>query len=448
MRTRRAALPALLWLLGSQGFAAPDQVGRTEIAKWQDGKRAAVSLTYDDGSINQFRVAVPIMDALGLPATFFIITGNVSGSKYHGAFIGRPTEAIVRESATIPTNRQNLFERASAIGYLGFEGTLSYHSRAGDVYEEGQVEDACRLIDQAYAKVRGGAFERNATPDASENPGGVVTWEDLGALARRGHEIASHTVTHPRLAVLDEPNLVYELEKSRQEILDHLGRKHTFSVECPYGTEDERAVKYALERFPVSRNRMPELFLDEINRSSDRDPAASTKPYVQWQRGALTKTPMTLMKSWVETVAAHDDMWLVLVFHGVDGIGWEPKTGAELEEYFEFIKSRDDRLWVATFQDAAKYLRERAHARVEASRSGDAIRVTLTHDLEDARYDLPLTLETSVPSDWPAAEVRQGARAWRVEPVRHGSVAAVLYPAAPNAEPIVLTRAESSRQVE
>ena len=59
----------------SSCFAA-GQVGKTEITKWQDGKNGAVSLTYDDGSINQFRVAVPIMDNFGLPATFFIITGE------------------------------------------------------------------------------------------------------------------------------------------------------------------------------------------------------------------------------------------------------------------------------------------------------------------------------------------------------------------------------------
>jgi peptidoglycan/xylan/chitin deacetylase (PgdA/CDA1 family) len=48
-------------------------VGQTEIAKWRYGKNGAVSLTYDDGSINQFRVAVPIMDSFGFPATFFIV---------------------------------------------------------------------------------------------------------------------------------------------------------------------------------------------------------------------------------------------------------------------------------------------------------------------------------------------------------------------------------------
>ena len=35
--------------------------------------------------------------------------------------------------------------------------------------------------------------------------------------------------------------------------------------------------------------------------------------------------------------------------------------GAELKEYFGYIKSQEDKLWVATFQDVAKYMRERMH---------------------------------------------------------------------------------------
>ena len=66
------------------------RIDATQITKWQYGKTGAVSLTYDDGSINQFRIAVPIMDSFNFPATFFIITGEIPGSRYHGTFIGRP----------------------------------------------------------------------------------------------------------------------------------------------------------------------------------------------------------------------------------------------------------------------------------------------------------------------------------------------------------------------
>ncbi len=435
---RRAGLALLAAsLLG----AAPGGVGETQITRWPHGRRAAVSLTFDDGSINQFRHAAPILNEMGFPATFFVITGEVRGSRYHGAFEGRSPQAIIQEAATLPTRKENLFERASAIGHLGFAGALDYHTRAGELYEHGKLEEACRTIDEGYAKVRAGALAPQRERNAEGNDGDGVSWDQLRELARQGHEVASHTVTHPRLAVLDEPNLVYELEKSRQEILEQLGPKHTFSVECPYGTEDERAVAHALARYAAARNRMPEPFLEELNRGSQADPAASRKEYVQWQRGPLTRTPMPLMKSWIDLIAARDNIWLVLVFHGVDGIGWEPKTSGELREYFDYIKSWQDRLWVATFQDVTKYMREHAHGVVEARPNGATIEVSLRHDLSREPYDLPLTLRTRVPPGWPAVQARQGASIQRVEIEREGENAWATYQAVPNAGTVTLAEA-------
>ncbi len=424
---------------------AVGQVGKTEITKWQYGKSGAVSLTYDDGSINQFRVAVPIMDTFGFPATFFIITGNILGSQYHGTFIGRPMQVIIEETAHVPTNKDNFFERASAIGFLGDEGTLEYHTRAGEIYDEGEnVELAYRVLDEAYAKVRTGAFRAtNVRERSPEND--KISWNELGSLADRGYEFASHTVTHPRLAVLDDANLVYELEKSRQDILDHLGFKHTFSVECPYGTENERAVHAALLRYQVARNHMPDAQVDDLDRWNKMDPGVSHKEYVRWQRGPLTETPMKLMKSWVDKTAAQGNIWLVLVFHGVDGVGWKPKTGAELKEYFEYINSKQQSLWVTTFQDATKYIRERGHGTVASYRSGDVISVVLRSDLTDLTYDLPMTLKTQVPEEWKIVEVRQGERTKHVEVVRENGADYVLYQAVPNAEVVLLSRAALTR---
>ncbi|HSQ79015.1 MAG TPA: polysaccharide deacetylase family protein, partial [Candidatus Bathyarchaeia archaeon] len=333
------ALAALAALSASSSCRPTDL--RTGIAKWQDGKAAAISLTYDDNSANQFRVAVPLMTRLGFPATFHIVTGTIEGSGFQGAFVGRPVKDVVAETARVPTDANNLFERASAIGRLGLRGGFEDHLRAGELFEEGKAAEAAQLIDDAYARLRAGRLEPQR--QSSKRPGDfVLTWDDLKSLAAQGFEFSSHTVTHPRLAVLDDANLDYELDKSREDILAHLGPAHTFTVECPFGTEDERVVRHALARFPASRNRLPEPFLDELNRWSDKDPASSSKDYVQWQRGVMTATPMPQMKGWVDTIIRRDNIWLVLVFHGVDGIGWEPKTGAELDEYFRHIKSLGD----------------------------------------------------------------------------------------------------------
>jgi peptidoglycan/xylan/chitin deacetylase (PgdA/CDA1 family) len=438
MMNKTLALTITGFLISFSVIAA-GQVGHTEIAKWQYGKNGAVSLTYDDGSINQFRVAVPIMDSLGLPATFFIITGEMPGARYHGTFIGRPTKEIIEETAAVPTNKDNFFERASAIRFLGDRETRESQTQAGELYDEGnKLEEAYRVIDTAYAKVRRGDLKPQVHHKDSNSK--HVTWEELSAMAARGHEIASHTVTHPRLAVLDDANVVYELEKSREDILEHLGFKHTFSVECPYGTENDRAVQAALLRYPASRNYMPDSFVDDLDRGSETDPTTSSKEYVRWQRGALTKTPMPVLKSWIDTTAAHGNIWLALVFHGVDGIGWEPTTGPELKEYFNYLKSKEDKLWVATFQDVAKYMRERMHSTVASYREGDEISVVLRDDLKDVSYDLPLTLKTQVPTDWKTALVRQGARSARAQISRENGNNYVLYQAVPNGENVTLAK--------
>jgi peptidoglycan/xylan/chitin deacetylase (PgdA/CDA1 family) len=431
-------LITLTAIILSSGFAL-GQVGKTEITKWQYGKTGAVSLTYDDGSINQFRVAVPIMDSFAFPATFFIITGNIPGSRFHGTFVGRPTKAIVTETADTPTNNDNFFERASAIGFLGLKGTLEYHTRAGELYDEGKnAEQAYRTLDEAYAQVRKGVLPTAAAVDNSTENGNHITWDELRALAHRGYEFASHTVTHPRLAVLDDANLIYELEMSRKEILDQLGFQHTFSVECPYGTENDRAVQAALLRYQIARNYMPDSNVDDLDRSNDTDPGASRKEYVRWQRGPLTETPMELMKSWVDKTAVQGNIWLVLVFHGVDGIGWKPKTGADLKEYFAYIKSKEQSLWVATFQDVAKYIRERSQGKVVSYRDGDSISVVLRSQITNLSYDLPLTLKTYVPYEWKTVAIRQGERTQQLDVVPGNRAGYVLYQAVPNAEVVTL----------
>src|SRR3984957_19019831 len=102
----------------------------TTITEWQYGKNGALSITYDDASRHQFTRALPLMESLKLPATFFVITGPITGSKYHGKFVGRPVQEIITESATTPTTGHNFLERCSAAGYLGYQGTISYHTRA------------------------------------------------------------------------------------------------------------------------------------------------------------------------------------------------------------------------------------------------------------------------------------------------------------------------------
>ena len=419
-------------------LCAQISIGHTEITKFQYGKTGAISITYDDATINQFRKAIPIMDKLGFKGTFYINTADIPGSRFPPKWIGRSLESVVRETATIATTKDNLFERASALRFLDIDKAIERHNTTGSLFESNKLSESIRVVDEAFQEAR------NKNAFIEKRPvllsGEKITWNEIKKFASNGHEFGSHTISHPRLAVLNEANIRYELEKCKEEIENQLGVEHTFSAECPFGTENERVMEYAYKVHPALRNRMPEPFLEELNRGSRKSPLGFKKEYIQWQRGPLTNTPMSLMKSWVDTLLMVDNIWLVLTFHGVDGIGWEPKPSTEHAEYFGYMKEKSDKLWVATFRDVTKYIRERMNAKLKVENPNKRIRILLQHSLDKSVYNLPLTLKTYVNGDWKLVRITHGRQSFTVPTLRDSQGAYVLYQAVPNLEFIELSK--------
>ena len=411
--------------------------GETEITKWQFGKTGAVSITYDDASINQFRKALPIMDTLGIKGTFYINTADIPASQFPPKWIGRPLDEITRETESTPTNKDNLFERASALRFLSIDSAIEKHNRAGSLFESNKVAEAYQTVDQAFAEAFNKKHSREVRPILLR--GDRITWPEIKAFAANGHEFGSHTISHPRLAVLDEPNMLYELEKCKEEIRNQVGEEHTFSAECPFGTENERVMEYAYKIHPALRNRMPEPWLEELNRGSKKQPGTSGREYVQWQRGPLTKTPMDLMKSWVDTLLVHDNFWLVLTFHGVDGIGWEAKPSSEHNEYFRYMKEKEKQLWIATFRDVTKYIRQRMNAKLNVDKQENKIIINLDHSLDKNMYNLPLTLKTYLDPGWKNVTIKQDGKLIQSQPATDDKGSYILYQVLANGQPVEIS---------
>jgi len=184
---------------------------------------------------------------------------------------------------------------------------------------------------------------------------------------------------------------------------------------------------------------MTDPYMQEINRGYKTQPGSSDKEYVQWQRGGTTKTPLQLMKSWVDTTLAHDKIWLVLVFHGVDGLGYEALPHELLDTYFQYIKKHEDSLWIANFSDVAKYMRERMHASVNTDKKNDRIIVHLQHSLDVKTYDVPLTLKTYIPEEWKKVEVMQGSDKQQLQIQKDNKGNYILYNVNPNKGTIELS---------
>ncbi len=67
----------------------------------------------------------------------------------------------------------------------------------------------------------------------------TMRWDELRALVERGHEVASHTVSHPHLTRLADVELDDELRGSRQRLEDELARPCRW-LAYPYGEHDAR----------------------------------------------------------------------------------------------------------------------------------------------------------------------------------------------------------------
>jgi peptidoglycan/xylan/chitin deacetylase (PgdA/CDA1 family) len=76
---------------------------------------------------------------------------------------------------------------------------------------------------------------------AGDDPEQLATmnWDELREQAARGIAIGSHAVSHPHLTTLSEDELRRELNESREEIEDRLGRPCE-DLAYPYGEHDER----------------------------------------------------------------------------------------------------------------------------------------------------------------------------------------------------------------
>ena len=415
---------------------------QTTILKWKDGKEACVTITYDDGSKNQFELAIPIMDRLGIPGTFFINTMSIKGSEHLPSFVGQPLMQIIKESEASPTSLENVFERSSLIRYLGeIQGIEELKDvdmySIGSRLERKQYETVFSEIENILLKLResGKIYQVEATKAQKNLHTG---WDDLRKYAARGHEIANHTISHPHLSTLDEANILYETEKCKADIEKNLGFSQTLTIEGPYGIHDDRVMEVLYPNYPFLRNRVPERYFDEILRSDSRLPEKSEKEYIHWQRGPLSKTTFDQMISWVET-SVENEVWLVLVFHGIEGIGWEAIPAKTIDQYFTYMKSREKEIWFATYQDAYKYIRQRMNSTIKQSSDEKSIEIEVQCDLDKNIYNQPLTLQTKVPANWKSVQIQQSGRTEILTPFIKNGDHFVRYNALPEKGRIILT---------
>jgi len=180
-----------------------------------ENRRPIVCMTFDDGYADNAIHAAPILAEHRCVATFFVTSGFVAGRPVWFDVVGRVWQQKGPSALSIAAERNDV--PASLDGQLGWLKNQSTDCRERVV---------ARLL-EASPKV---AINRQ---DVAMAPG------QLAELAKAGHEIAAHTVTHPILPRCDDARLVQELIEPRNTIQQWTGIP-VVGFSYPNGDFDQR----------------------------------------------------------------------------------------------------------------------------------------------------------------------------------------------------------------
>lgn len=127
---------------------------------------------------------------------------------------------------------------------------------------------------------------------------------DVLAFQNSGHEICSHTVTHPFLTTLNLANLTYELQHSRQYLEQITGRP-VVNFASPYGDYNMTVTNEVKKYYRSHRS------VDEGYNSKDNFNAYNLRV-----QNILDTTSAAQVAAWIAQ-AKVDNTWLILVYHRV-----------------------------------------------------------------------------------------------------------------------------------
>lgn len=179
----------------------------------------SVIVTFDDGYADNLEVATPILNRVGVPATFYITVDCVETANL-------PWPSRLRYS--FYTTKKASWNDTNKIGWAlrDFADRDRAFLAASDL--------CARLAGEAQL-----AFVRKVEKDLEAGPPPpserlMMTWEQVRGLVKNGHIVGSHTLTHPNMAYVDVSAAKRELADSKRRLEAVLENPVIhFSYPCP-----------------------------------------------------------------------------------------------------------------------------------------------------------------------------------------------------------------------
>ena len=224
----------------------------------------------------------------------------------------------------------------------------------------------------------------------------VKDWSEWKNVARKGHEIASHTVNHVNFGQTPEDMQDEELAESKKIIEREIG-KECITMVYPYCVRgnDKIVARYYISARGCSGqigNPTPENMFDITSR------VVGTESDMQTADN---------FNKWVES-ATNTKGWCVFLIHALDGDGgYSPIQSSEFEAHLKYVKQSGMVYWVGTFAEISKYIIERNSLTINERSEMDYVEITVgcTAQSNLTKLDQPITVKRKLPEGCTKARI-------------------------------------------
>lgn len=211
---------------------------------WETGAkdgRPPLAVTFDDGQLDNHENALPVLRHHGIQASFFVTSRTLEDTEplWHDAV----SSLMEQLSSTIGCDaghaRSPVGEKAAELlAELGATPSADSSGRSG------RIEAALEKTKRWQPAQRNQWIQRASAllPSNTREPwDGFMNIGQLKELLQEGHEIGSHSHTHPLLPQCTDDELAAEIEGSKRRLEAALGVEVT-SFCYPNGSADQRSV--------------------------------------------------------------------------------------------------------------------------------------------------------------------------------------------------------------
>lgn len=253
-------------------------------------------------------------------------------------------------------------------------------------------------------------------------------WDQLQTAANQGHEIASHTVTHPTLTTSNE---VAELSNSKIAIEVNVPGRKCVTIAYPFcspSTQSVTATYYIAARHCQG-------FI-EANTPGNYYQISS----LACGSSGAVKTAADFNNKFASVASSKG--WCVFLIHGIDSDGgYSPLSSTVMRSSLQYLDARRSTFWVSTFGNVVRYIRERNDVSVtESSNSGDSITLQVTDTLNNTIFNYPVTLRRPLSAGWGSANVSQNGLPVTSSIVAVNSTAYIMFDVVPDGGDVVLSK--------